>query len=144
MRLRVSSLGLMLITTVFALCLSEFIARRVIELKIPNFSTAIQQSIENKVRMWPANVDIEYDIRGLYLGASKVRLRTDPFGFIEPVPRESSSKEPKILFRSPRNKNRGYCHRRENQQYDGDYGSLLGGKRRADYTGNFQGFKTYS
>ncbi len=94
-RQKKTALALVLISVGVALALSEFAARRVVSLKpVPDFG----KSLLTRVRLWEPNLDLEYDVRGLYPGADKVKLRTSSLGLIEPQPGAQDRAKPRVLF----------------------------------------------
>lgn len=53
--------------------------------EIINYSGEVSRAIVEPERMFTANIDLSYDIAGLYEGADQVRLRVSDDRFIEPM-----------------------------------------------------------
>lgn len=88
---RVVFLGYILNATIciLSLCLAlivcEFIARKFVELKpAPDYIESIRNSVLIGNRLWEKDLDIVYDIRGLYQNATYSVLRTSNRNLIEP------------------------------------------------------------
>lgn len=80
-----------------SLAAAEMVARKYVELKPePDYIETIENTALNKERLWAPNLDVEYDIRGLYRGATKARLRTSAQRFIEPQP--AGKRKFQVLF----------------------------------------------
>lgn len=72
-------------TLVMALVLAEFAARIVLPPTI-TYEEVVEVSLFAPERLFPPNLDIHYDIRGLYEGAEEVNLRTSANRLISPEP----------------------------------------------------------
>ncbi|QWE12818.1 SGNH/GDSL hydrolase family protein [Polynucleobacter sp. AP-Titi-500A-B4] len=77
------------IICILSLCLTlifcEFIARKFVELKpAPDYIESIRNSVLIGNRLWGKNLDIVYDIRGLYQNATYSIFRTSNRHLIEP------------------------------------------------------------
>jgi lysophospholipase L1-like esterase len=75
------------LSVILLIVAAEGILRLFIPLtKEPNYADTIRETALNRERLWAPNLNVEYDIRGLYQGATRTRLRTSARRFIEPEP----------------------------------------------------------
>ena len=89
--------GLILLGFGLAFIVSEVVLRFIYPLKSePNYVDTIRDTVLTRARLWAPNVDVEYDIRGLYDGADNSRLRTSAQRLIEPQP--AAERRPRVLF----------------------------------------------
>ncbi len=72
-------------TLVMALVLAEFAARIVLPPTI-TYEETVEVSLFAPERLFPPNLNLHYDIRGLYEGAEEVNLRTSANRLISPEP----------------------------------------------------------
>lgn len=74
---------------VMALLLAEFAARIILPPAI-TYEQVVEVSLFAPERLFPPNLDLRYDIRGLYEGAEEVNLRTSANRLISPEPKLSA------------------------------------------------------
>src|SRR5215471_13459466 len=96
-RFRRISTSFLLITLGIALAL--LLVEALLRLFLPNIPgaeitfaqyLAVPQRSPGDPRLFPAGYSVEFDVRGLYMGADKVTFHVGPNRFIEPEPREQA------------------------------------------------------